>query len=88
MSDQKIKKKPSGAEYRKRKREQEKEFHKAKKFMNIDKYIAKKSQEELESISENPALLHLSERKKTRTKKMIRPRLNPKSLMKTIVLAT
>lgn len=52
MSDQKIKKKPSGAEYRKRKREQEKEFHKAKKLMNIDKYIAKKSQEELESISE------------------------------------
>lgn len=39
-----IKKKPSGAQFRKRKAEKQKEFQNSKKLMNIDKYIKPTSQ--------------------------------------------
>lgn len=45
MSDR-LKKKPSSSEYRKRKAAKEKEFQQVKKFMNLDKYIETKQQNE------------------------------------------
>ncbi|XP_033223674.1 zinc finger MYM-type protein 5-like [Belonocnema kinseyi] len=48
MSDKNsnVKRKPSGYEYRKRKTEKEQKFEQSKKFMNIEKYVVQKTEDE------------------------------------------
>ena len=59
-NNSKLKKNPSGYEYRKRKAEIEYKFEYSKKFMTIDKYVVKKNQDEgtedLEELSASSSL--------------------------------
>ena len=59
-NNSKLKKKPSGYEYRKRKAEKEHKFEQSKKFMTIDKYVVQKDQDDgtkdLEKLSASSSL--------------------------------